>query len=284
MENEVNKKVCKSCLEEKELCNFHKDKSKFDNLNIYCKKCVQNKNKVIRDKVKNVPDTKTCNKCGVLKNKEDFNKLNSNPDGLTNSCNKCLSIINKQIYKETRECNLEKQRKRRKELKKENPEKLKERDKKARDKSKKYSRNYLRHYTKERRKTDLIFRISGNLRVTIKSSFTKTKHNKTSKTVKILGCSWEEFQKHIESQFESWMNWNNYGNLCESLEPNCSWHLDHIIPVSYAKTEEELFLLNHWSNFQPLCSYKNISKNKYMGNVSNIESKLQLINGEIKFF
>ena len=69
--------------------------------------------------------------------------------------------------------------------------------------------------------------------------------------------SWEEFKKHIESQFESWMSWENYGNACETLQPNCSWDLDHIIPISTAKTEEEIYLLNHWSNFQPLCSKVN---------------------------
>ena len=40
----------------------------------------------------------------------------------------------------------------------------------------------------------------------------------------------------------------------ETLEYNCSWDLDHIIPVSWATTNEELYMLNHWSNFQPLCS------------------------------
>ena len=32
------------------------------------------------------------------------------------------------------------------------------------------------------------------------------------------------------------------------------WDLDHIIPVSSAKTEEELIKLNLYENFQPLCS------------------------------
>ena len=31
-------------------------------------------------------------------------------------------------------------------------------------------------------------------------------------------------------------------------------HLDHIIPICSAKTDEDVYKLNHWSNFQPLCS------------------------------
>jgi len=60
---------------------------------------------------------------------------------------------------------------------------------------------------------------------------------------------------HIESQFLSWMSWDNFGDVCgDSPDYNCGWDLDHIIPVSWAKTNEELYSLNHWSNFQPLCS------------------------------
>ena len=71
------------------------------------------------------------------------------------------------------------------------------------------------------------------------------------------------------------MTWYNYGNSCETLEPNCSWDLDHIIPISYAKTEEEVYLLNHWSNFQPLCSKVNRgSKNNKIYPVTNLELKI----------
>jgi len=31
----------------------------------------------------------------------------------------------------------------------------------------------------------------------------------------------------------------------------------HIIPISSAKTNDDVYKLNHYSNFQPLCSYVN---------------------------
>jgi hypothetical protein len=48
------------------------------------------------------------------------------------------------------------------------------------------------------------------------------------------------------------MNWDNYGD----------WHLDHIIPLCEAKTEEELFKLNHYTNLQPLWAEDNLKKNR----------------------
>jgi hypothetical protein len=53
------------------------------------------------------------------------------------------------------------------------------------------------------------------------------------------------------------MSWTNHGNY---------WHLDHIIPVSWAKSEKELYELNHYTNYQPLSAKENLSKNnKFAG-------------------
>jgi len=51
------------------------------------------------------------------------------------------------------------------------------------------------------------------------------------------------------------MNWDNRGLY--NGEPNYGWDIDHIIPSSTAKTEDELIRLNHYTNLQPLCSYFN---------------------------
>jgi hypothetical protein len=38
------------------------------------------------------------------------------------------------------------------------------------------------------------------------------------------------------------------------------WHIDHIIPLSSAKTEDELKQLCHYTNLQPLWAADNIKK------------------------
>ncbi len=72
----------------------------------------------------------------------------------------------------------------------------------------------------------------------------------------ILGTSYEAFKKHIEDKFLKDMCWENHGE----------WHLDHIIPISYAKTEKEILDLNHYTNYQPLWKLDNLTKgNRYIG-------------------
>lgn len=67
-----------------------------------------------------------------------------------------------------------------------------------------------------------------------------------------MGCSFEEFKSYLESKFEDWMTFENYGLYNGEL--NYGWDIDHIIPISIAKTEDEVLKLNHYTNLQPLCS------------------------------
>ena len=102
------------------------------------------------------------------------------------------------------------------------------------------------------------------MNIYLKDNEKKSRHSEA-----ILGCSWEEFKTHIESQFVSWMSWENFGDVCgDSPDYNCSWDLDHIIPVNWGSTNEELYMLNHWSNFQPLCSKVNRWEKK--GNIQSL--------------
>jgi len=119
---------------------------------------------------------------------------------------------------------------------------------------------------KERRKNDPLFRLKGNISSLIRFSFKIKNYQKESRTYEILGCSFEDFKIHLESQFLDWMNWSNYGNPEDGLfEPNKTWDIDHIIPLASATTDEEVIKLNHYTNLQPLCSYKNrfVKKHNY---------------------
>ena len=69
-----------------------------------------------------------------------------------------------------------------------------------------------------------------------------------------MGVSLNDLKEHLQSKFKDGMNWDNYG----------SWHIDHIIPLSSAKTTEELNTLCHYTNLQPLWASENLSKGKKM--------------------
>jgi hypothetical protein len=75
------------------------------------------------------------------------------------------------------------------------------------------------------------------------------KHNKT---FDIVGCSPQQLKEHIQSQFKDNMSWENYGYY--------GWHIDHITPLSSAKTEEEIYQLCHYTNLQPLWAEDNLKK------------------------
>jgi len=115
-----------------------------------------------------------------------------------------------------------------------------------------------KEYVKNKYKTDVNFRITILIRSIIRQSFKTKKITKKNKTQDILGCSFEEFKDYIESKWENWMTWDNHGNPNDgTFEPNKTWDIDHIIPLSSAINECDVIRLNHFTNLQPLCSYNN---------------------------
>jgi hypothetical protein len=95
-----------------------------------------------------------------------------------------------------------------------------------------------------------IFRLRDNIRGLILQSFKKNGYSKKSKTMEIIGCSFDELKRHLESKFKEGMSWDNRGE----------WHIDHIIPLALGATEEEVIALNHYTNLQPLWAKDNLSK------------------------
>ena len=81
-------------------------------------------------------------------------------------------------------------------------------------------------------------------------AFKRTKFKKGYRTREIIGCEYEQLIEHMESQFTDGMSWDNKGE----------WHIDHIIPISSAVTEEDVIRLNHYTNLQPLWAKDNLFK------------------------
>lgn len=126
------------------------------------------------------------------------------------------------------------------------------------DRTKEYTKNNRDKINKARRdryKNDFIHWLSRNISNAILKSIKKSRNNKKSKSIDILGCSIIEFKQYLESKFEPWMTWENRGLYNGDF--NFGWDIDHIIPSSIATTEEDIIKLNHYTNFQPLCSKVN---------------------------
>jgi len=101
-------------------------------------------------------------------------------------------------------------------------------------------------YVRNKRQSDPLFKLSGNIRNLIKNSFNRyiadNKKN-SKKTVSILGCTFSEFKDYMSSLFTDHMDWDNYGTY---------WEIDHIIPICTAYDEEQMVKLNHYTNLRPL--------------------------------
>ena len=147
---------------------------------------------------------------------------------------------------------------RHKKWREENPEKVKELKKnwidKNPEKRKQYRENHKprkRERRKERRDNDPVFNLTNRMRCRLWKYLKIFEITKKNKTFDIVGCTPEFLKEHLEKQFTEGMSWELLGKHI---------HIDHIIPLSSAKTEDELYKLCHYTNLQPLWVEDNLKK------------------------
>jgi hypothetical protein len=109
---------------------------------------------------------------------------------------------------------------------------------------------YNSEKTSKKIKEDPLFCLRMRVRKRTSKAFNLFGYTKNSKSNEILGCSWEELKAQFEKQFKPGMTWGN----------RHLWHVDHIIPLASATSEEELVRLCHHSNLQPLWAKENLIK------------------------
>jgi hypothetical protein len=108
-----------------------------------------------------------------------------------------------------------------------------------------------RNYHYEKMESCAIYRSAKRIRSLI---YVSLGVKKSEKTEEILGCKISEFKEHLERQFTKGMSWERFKEI----------HIDHIIPLSSAETEEDVIALNHYTNLRPLWAKDNLSKSSRM--------------------
>ncbi len=263
------KKVCKKCNIEKEFDEFGNSKRNKYGLKVVCKTCtkeaskqyrIENKDKIREYKkeyIKNNQDKIVLYKEKNSESIKDYyrkyrinnnDKIKANKkEYYKNNCDKIKDYQNRisvklSIYRKIYGPNYYE----------ENKEKLKEANKLYRKNNKDKITIINRNYKKHRKNYDPLFKLRENISTLIYNSLKNKGFTKKSRTHEILGCTFNDFMIHLNSNKYDF----KYGNY--------NIDIDHIIPVSSATTEEELIKLNHFSNLQLLPSdyNRNVKSNK----------------------
>jgi hypothetical protein len=189
---------------------------------------------------------KTCIKCKVEKELKDFSKNKASKDGCHKYCKECDKKRAK-IYRKNNRARIQKQRL---EYRQENREKLSKLSQEYYQQNKEARREYKLHYERDRRANHPTYRLKKNLARRISSALDGT--TKSASTIKLLGCTPDQFRKHLESKFTEGMAWNQRG----------LWVIDHVLPCAafdLTKKKHQRYCF-HWSNLQPLWSLDNLKK------------------------
>ena len=113
-------------------------------------------------------------------------------------------------------------------------------------------REYARVYTKEKRASDPFYKLKIQLRHLIYHSLERKGYKKNTHTYEVIGTDYQTFYNYLLQTYK-----NNYGYEWDGKE---QVHIDHIIPLATAKTEQEIIKLCNYKNLQLLKAKDNLDK------------------------
>jgi hypothetical protein len=223
-------KICTQCNIEKNVCEFNKCSRSKLGVQSSCKKCIKEYYIKNREKIKKYYIK---NRVKKLSNQKEYNIKNRE---------KKLSH-NKKYYIKNKEKQLSYQKEYR----------INNREKKLSSNKKYYINNKEKYneYEKNKRLNDPIFKLTSNVRARLRAYLKTTGITKSKRTFDIVGCSPPELKDYLEKKFTEGMSWDRIGKEI---------HIDHIIPLSSAKSEDEIYKLCYYTNLQPLWAEDNLKK------------------------
>jgi len=205
---------------------------------------------------------KICYKCKEKKPFDLFYKSKRYLNGFDGKCKDC----HQSYYLENKDRLLKLQKE--KYIKEDGVKRVKEwREKKYGNKSeerekKKIEKLKIKNQKKQETqyKIEYIYPLKRRIRSMIWTVLNKKELPKKTNNSFYLGCDYEFLKTHIEKQFTKGMDWDNKEY----------WHLDHIIPLSFAKTKDDIIPLFHYSNLQPLWAEQNRKKGAKVYALTNL--------------
>lgn len=206
-----------------------------------------------------IHEGKVCSKCRVWRPRDKFYAVGGRPFSMRPRCKECEKAQAARYMIANRDAVLEKKRKTYRSERGQESHKvyyLRNRERiravqKEYEKSTYAARNLRR---KLRRQGDEMYRMSERVRARIRCAVNRRGYTKRTLTSTTLGCEWPEFCAYMESKFVDGMSWENSGE----------WHVDHMVPLASAQSEEELIALCHFTNLQPLWAAENLRKGATM--------------------
>lgn len=270
-------KTCTLCKTEKPLLEFGPRKSCKDGLHFWCKPCLKikkaesyqkNREKALATMAeyrKANPEKVAAAKKAAYEKKPEYysakgkERYFSNPGPFIARSGARYESKREQILaysKEYRELNREKIRIRAAAYRKKNREALNARQIERQRANRQSFNAYQLQYRLNRYKTDPLYALQMTCRRRILCAMQKGGYKKNTKTEALLGCSFYEFKAFLEAKFLPGMTWENRGKF--------GWHIDHVVPLSSAKDQEEMEKLCHYTNMQPLWAKDNHAKGAKM--------------------
>jgi len=269
------KKICRKCGDEKDVDKFYfiTKSQKYRNTCLVCEKEYQRKYYVenidelsVKKRTYNHENSQFLS----VKQKEYYDK------------NKVeIAEYQKEYYLENKQDIVERQKEYHRENKdtrntyaklhyQENRETILETQKQYQQENRKAKTDYHNEYDRKRRKTDPAYRLRKNVSIAVYVGLKTEGFSKKGESIlKYLPYSIDELKKHLEKQFESWMNWDNQGihnaKIYDEANPKTwTWNIDHIIPQSklpYTSMEDDNFK-KCWAleNLRPILSKTNLEK------------------------
>ncbi len=243
-------KTCTRCLQEKPYDQFHNQKSQKDGKQPHCRAC----------QAVAAAKYRAENKEKIAASKKAYHEANKDKISVRA---KSYRTVNSEKLRAQKSAYSAATRDKRKAYDAANAEKISKRDKAYRQKNidritarhaahKRKNRAEINEYQKKRYREDSLYVLRVTYRTRILDAMRRGKYTKRSKTSHLLGCTCAEFKAHLESLFLPGMTWENRGKY--------GWHIDHIIPLGTASTQEDIERLCHYTNTQPLWAEDNHRK------------------------